>query len=416
MKLRALPVGGVLRACTPSSSLSLLAISSGSLNSCAARFSTSPPKNPEGLGFRNWYDALFGNIKIDVFAPTSLFFIKFQSEKEINALGSWNVLTDEKGGGVSKASFHLESCNSSDAQEDAYSDETAPDIFQVEPLEEKPPVFKRYARFSGTVSPIPENALWNRDADPNRFGYCALASPAVQNAFPTQNFNVVEIRLRTSLRSFLINFRPEEESTSRFQSLVRVPEHNEWHTIAIPYDAFQLTTRGRVRQVDWGLADDTVHGVTITVRSGDAIPWGDNAKVIESQDFWFDLQWIRFVRRSQGVSEGLSQRISKVTAKEDYAEYLLIWKQRTEILVASGLIRDSTDVAGFSIEQMLEIESSDDVEDIRIQIEHEGIEKPLTGTWSELSDADLLEVEEQLGIPNLKTVWESQNNKNATSE
>eukprot|EP00466_Bigelowiella_natans_P008528 jgi/Bigna1/136690/aug1.35_g11398 len=72
--------------------------------------------------------------------------------------------------------------------------------------------------------------------------------------------------------------------------------------------------------------------------------------------------------------------------------------------MTSGVVEASEEVAGFSLNQLLEVQSKDDIQDLQLQIEHEGIEVPESAGWTLLTNEDLKSVEEKMGIRNFSSV------------
>ncbi|GAB5363933.1 hypothetical protein AAMO2058_000925800 [Amorphochlora amoebiformis] len=364
-------------------------------------------RKAEAMGFTSWYDALFGgDLKVNVFSPTSVYFIKFQTKTEIDALESWKLGSDRQWGGASRASLMLKDCQHPDAKDDTSKDDNdvegdLPDIFVVEAMDRATPKYKKFGRFSGVVAPIPIHAQGNTDGDSSRPGFCSVLTPEVVDPFLPENFNMVEMRVRSNLRSFLFNFHPEEQETmSRFQSLVRVSVENDWHTIEIPYQAFKFTTRGRLRRSLNPFRENYLSGAGITVRSYDARPWDSKeGEEFEAVEFQLDIQWIRFVRRPQSHADKIADEHFKMEAREEYAEFLVEWKEKGSLLIYSGLITSLDQVAGFSLDEVLAVKTKHDVESTAREIQSKGINDQTTSSWTHLPLEDLLSVEEELGIP-----------------
>lgn len=81
------------------------------------------------------------------------------------------------------------------------------------------------------------------------------------------------------------------------------------------------------------------------------------------------------MRRSQEVERKLFAAFQTTNAKEEYAEYLIEWENRASILLDAGVVKQLDDLSGFTVEQLREIESEEDVHDIQTEQHHEGVHR-----------------------------------------
>ena len=342
-------------------------------------------------------------------APLAMTFVKFQNPDEVETIGMWKVWSDKPFEGLSRAAIELEDCASSTAvgpEEDLGPQESIRGVNPNDPLMAEfedsaltPPVFHKYMALNGFVSTIPAESRFNRDQDPYAVGYVGMKSPRASIPVIVNWFNVVEIRFRTSLRSFLLNLEPIPEYGAHV--LYQAQIHSKcdgWQTAAVPFESFVPKRGSAELHHNPPLKNTEISRLGVTVLSSDATNV-DESFVVGGRDFSLDLQWVRFVRRSADDARAVDEQRRVDCATEDYMEYLKVWKRQAQSLVSRGVIDSIEEVKDFSIHRVHCITSKDDLKDMLVDeastqkwtMEAKGEQRYTTLDWGTSTETPLFD-------------------------